>query len=209
MEGLSVVKIEFTSIPHPIECEASIKVLGSIKNLKIGDTVRIGPTPVNNLGIMGEIVGRDDMDNILLLDIQTIRSIPKNSIKDIASTKLISLEKNNQIKTAAKILSDNNIDGAPVIEDNNIIGMITLSDIVKALANSQEGLQISEIMSKDVLTIYENIRIGKAIETMYENNIGRLILVDDENKPSGIVTRTDLIDNIVNLKNFPIIEPRN
>ena len=47
LEDASVAKIEFTSITHPGECEAAIKVLGNIKNLNIGDTVRVGPTPVN------------------------------------------------------------------------------------------------------------------------------------------------------------------
>ncbi|WP_400224512.1 Rrf2 family transcriptional regulator, partial [Methanobrevibacter smithii] len=66
LKDISVAKIEFTSIPQPGECEAAIKVLGNIKDLSLGDTIRIGPTPVNNLGVMGKIVGRDDMDNILL-----------------------------------------------------------------------------------------------------------------------------------------------
>ncbi len=209
LEGLSVSKIEFTSIPHPAECEAAIKILGSIKNLEIGDILKIGPTPVNNLGIMGEVVGRDDMDNLILLDIHTIRSIPKNPIKDIASTDLITLKKEDPIRTAAKILSKNNIDGAPVLINDKAVGVVTLSDIIKALANSQEDLQVKDIMSSEVFTINENVRIGKAVEVMYKNNIGRLMLVDDNDKTVGIVTRTDLIDNIVNIKKFPIIEPRN
>ena len=74
MEGISVARIEFTSVPQPSECEAAIKVLGSIKDLNLGDEISIGPTPVNNLGVMGTIVGRDDMDNILLVDTNIIRS---------------------------------------------------------------------------------------------------------------------------------------
>ena len=83
LKDISVAKIEFTSIPQPGECEAAIKVLGNIKDSSLGDTIRIGPTPVNNLGVMGKIVGRDDMDNILLVDTTTIRSIPKNTVGDI------------------------------------------------------------------------------------------------------------------------------
>ena len=46
LEDVSVAKIEFTSVPHPGECEAVIKVLGSIKDLHVGDIIRVGPTPV-------------------------------------------------------------------------------------------------------------------------------------------------------------------
>ena len=126
LEDVSVAKIEFTSVPHPGECEAVIKVLGSIKDLHVGDVIRVGPTPVNNLGVIGEIVGRDDMDNILLLDISTIRSIPKNSVYEIATLDLIYLKPGDSIKDAACLLSKNNIDGAPVITEGVAIGMVSL-----------------------------------------------------------------------------------
>jgi predicted transcriptional regulator len=88
LKDASVAKIEFTSVPHPGECEAAIKILGNIKDLKLGDNVRIGPTPVNHLGLSGIIVGRDDMDNILLLKTKNIRSIPKKTVLDVASLNL-------------------------------------------------------------------------------------------------------------------------
>jgi len=206
LEGISVAKIEFTSIPNPGECEAAIKVLGSIKDLNLGDTIRIGPTPVNNLGIMGEIVGRDDTDNILLLDTTTIRSIPKKSVKDIASLDLVFLKPEDTIRQSAVILSDKFIDGAPVIENNKIIGILTLSDIVWALAQSKENLNVKDIMQKNVVTINQNLKVATAVEVMYNNNIGRLILVDDSEIPVGIVTKTDVVNSITNLEDFPIIK---
>lgn len=209
LEGVSVAKIEFTSIPNPGECEAAIKVLGSIKDLDLGDTVRIGPTPVNNLGIIGEIVGRDDMDNILLLDTTTIRSIPKKTVKDIATLDLLFLNPDDTIKEAANLLSDKVIDGAPVIENNKILGILTLSDIVWALAESKEGLKVKEVMQKNVVTVNQNMKIANAVEIMYKQNIGRLILVDDNDVPKGIITKTDVVNSITNLEDFPVVKSNN
>ena len=48
LNDISVARIEFTSVPQPSECEAVIKVLGSIRDLKLGDTIIIRPTQVNN-----------------------------------------------------------------------------------------------------------------------------------------------------------------
>ncbi|MDD2644517.1 MAG: CBS domain-containing protein, partial [Methanobacteriaceae archaeon] len=199
-------KIEFTSVPHPGECEAAIKILGNIKDLTLGDIVTIGPTPVNNLGVMGEIVGRDDMDNLILLDTTTIRSIPKNAIEDIATTDLISLKSQDSIREAAKILTINDIEGAPIIENNCAIGMLTLTDIVESLAESRENLKVQDIMSNEVITVNSKMKIANAVEIMYKNHVGRLILVDENKIPTGIVTRTDLIEQITNLKNFPIMD---
>jgi predicted transcriptional regulator len=205
LEDLSVAKIEFTSIPHPGECEAAIKVLGSIKHLNLGDTVRIGPTPVNNLGIIGKIVGRDDIDNIILLDTTTIRSIPKKTVKDIASLDLIYLNPNFSLREAASILSENSIDGAPVIENDKVLGMLTLTDLVKALADGEEDLKVSQIMSQKINIVTEDMKLPNAIDLMYKQKIGRLIVQNKDEKPIGIITRSDLIKSISNFEKFPLV----
>ncbi len=205
LEDISVARIEFTSVPQPSECEAAIKVLGSIKDLNLGDTIRIGPTPVNNLGVMGEIVGRDDMDNILLVDTTTIRSIPKNTVGDIASKEVISFTPDCSLKEASKKLAYNEIDGAPVIKNGKVVGVFTLTDLVLAFAEDREDATVGDLMSSNVVIVNEDLKIANAIEIMLKKSISRLIIADSDNNLLGIVTRTDLIDSITNLKQFPII----
>ena len=204
VEDISVAKIEFTSVPQPGECEAAIKVLGSIKDLNLGDTIRIGPTPVNNLGVIGKIVGRDDMDNILLVDTTTIRSIPKQTVGDIASRDVISFALDCSVKEAAKKLVDNGIDGAPVIKDGKVVGVFTLTDLVNAIANDNEDKCVGELMSKNVVIVNEDLKISNAIEVMRKKEISRLIIADNNQVLLGIVTRTDLIESITNLEQFPV-----
>ncbi|WP_407379074.1 CBS domain-containing protein [Methanobrevibacter sp.] len=205
LKDISVAKIEFTSVPQPGECEAAIKVLGSIKDLNLGDMIRIGPTPVNNLGIMGEIVGRDDMDNILLVDTTTIRSIPKQTVGDIASKNVISLKVDCNLKEAARIFSENKIDGAPVMKDGKVVGVFTVTDLVHAFADDRDDATVGDLMSKKVIIINENLKIAKALEILFKKSISRLIIADDDNNLLGIVTRTDLINSMTNLEKFPII----
>ena len=205
VEDISVAKIEFTSVPQPGECEAAIKVLGSIKDLNLGDTIRIGPTPVNNLGVTGIIVGRDDMDNILLVDTHTIRSIPKQTVGDIASRDVVSFKVDCSVKEAARKLVDNEIDGAPVIKDGKVIGVFTLTDLVNSIANDNEDKKVGELMSTNVVIVNEDLKIANAIDIMLKKSISRLIVADNNQTLLGIVTRTDLLDSITNLKEFPII----
>ena len=205
LDDISVARIEFTSVPQPTECEAAIKVLGSIKDLNLGDTVRIGPTPVNNLGVMGTIVGRDDMDNILLVDTTTIRSIPKKTVGDIASKEVISFSVDCSVKEACKKLTSHEIDGAPVIKDGKVVGVFTLTDLVQAIAHDKENLSVGELMSTNVVIVNEDMKIANAIEEKHKKSISRLIIADNNQVLLGIVTRTDLIDSITNLEQFPII----
>ena len=204
LEEVSVAKIEFTSVPQPSECEAAIKVLGSIKDLNLGDMIKIGPTPVNNLGVIGEIVGRDDMDNILLVNTKTIRSIPKLSVGEIASRNVISFKMDCNIRDAAKKLIANEIDGAPVMKDGKVVGVFTVTDLVKAVAQDNDDKTVGDVMSTNVVIVNENLRIANALEVMLKKSISRLIIADNDNNLLGIVTRTDLIDCITSLDQFPI-----
>lgn len=200
VRDLNVARIEFTSIPHPGECEAAIKVVGNIKQLDLGDKIRVGPTPVNKLVVNGMVVGRDDMDNLLLLDTTSIRSIPHKTVIDVASHDLITLRPNMGIKEAAEILSSKGIEGAPVIEDHEVMGILTQSDITKAIADKNESSKVMEIMSKHIITVEKDLMISDAIEIMNKFKIGRLIVVDENKIPVGIVTRTDLLDKIAGIK---------
>ncbi|KAF5079962.1 CBS domain-containing protein [Methanobacterium aggregans] len=200
LKDISVAKIEFTSVPHPGECEAAVKAVGNIKTLDLGDKIRVGPTPVNKLIVDGVIVGRDDMDNILLLDTTAIRSIPKKTVMEIATFEIIKINHSMSLKEAAKLLTHENIEGAPVTDDENkILGILTLSDITKALAEGNEHSQVTEVMSKHLITVEKDVMIADAIEIMNKNHIGRLIVVVDD-KSFGIVTRTDLLDKIAGIK---------
>ncbi len=204
LNNISVAKIEFTSVPQPGECEAAIKVLGSIKDLNLGDTIKLGPTPVNNLGIMGEIVGRDDMDNILLVDTTTIRSIPKQTVGDIASKNVISLKIDCDLREAARLFSENGIDGAPVMKNGKVVGVFTVTDLIQAIAEDNDEATVGDLMSTKVIIINENLKIAKAIEILFKKSISRLIIADNDNNLLGIVTRTDLINSITNFEQFPI-----
>ncbi|MBM4240718.1 MAG: CBS domain-containing protein [Euryarchaeota archaeon] len=196
MGDMTVAKIEFTSIPHPGECEAAIKVIGDLKQIDLGEEVRIGPTPVNKLIVSGVVVGRDDMDNILLLDTTGIQSIPHLKVIETATRGLITLNPSMSIKDAAKVLSDKDIEGAPVVQDKNIVGVLTLSDITKAIAEEKEGLKVNEVMSRTIITVEKDVMIADAIEIMNKRKVGRLIVVNDKGLPLGIITRTDLLSKI-------------
>ncbi len=199
LKDLTVAKIEFTSIPHPGECEAAIKAIGNIKSIDLGDKIRVGPTPVNKLVINGVVVGRDDMDNILLLDTTGIRSIPKKKVAEVASMDLITLSQDISIQEAAQILTREGIDGAPVMEVGEVVGILTLSDIAKAIGQNKEKLTVKDIMSHRIITVEFDMMIADAVEVMNQNQIGRLIVLDENGHPGGIITRTDLLNKIADI----------
>jgi len=47
-------------------------------------------------------------------------------------------------------------------------------------------------MTKTLITLNPQTKVSSAAKTMLDNNISSLIVVDEEGKPEGIVTKTDL-----------------
>lgn len=72
LKDLSVKTIEFPLIPHSDIFQAKIKLIGNAKEILIGDTIRIGPIPKSRLTIHGKVIGRDDTENMIFVDVEKI-----------------------------------------------------------------------------------------------------------------------------------------
>ena len=72
-------------------------------------------------------------------------------------------------------------------------------------AEEKENLTVGELMSTNVVIVNEDLKIANANEVMLKKSISRLIVADNNQTLLGIVTRTDLINTITNLDQFPII----
>ncbi|MFD1515320.1 HTH domain-containing protein [Halomarina rubra] len=63
----NVQEIDLTSVHHPDLCRAEIRLHGSINEFHKGDTVTVGPTPRSKLLIEGEVDGKDETSNVLVV----------------------------------------------------------------------------------------------------------------------------------------------
>jgi len=194
---ISVNKIEFNSILRPGNCEATISVLGNIKHLDLDDTVKIGPTPVNNLTVTGVIIGRDDVDNVLLLKTNNIQSVPNVPIKSVATEDVVTINPNLTLSEIAKILITKNIRGVPVMVDNEIQGIVTYKHLVQMISEEKYDLVAKDVMSTDFVTVKEDMSLIGTLDKMYKNNLSLIILLDDDNNLAGIATFSDIIKRLV------------
>ena len=86
-----------------------------------------------------------------------------------------------------------------------VLGVFTVTDLVRAIANNKEDLLVGDLMTTNIVIVNEDMRIANAIEIMLKKAISRVLIADNDNNLLGIVTRTDLINSITNLSQFPII----
>jgi len=191
--GAHVQEIDFTTLCHPDICHAVIKLVGSAKIFEIGDQITIGPTPVNKLLIRGEVFGKDETKQSLLIATSEIISLPKKPIKNYMSSPLLVLKSTNTLREAVTLFNRHHIHGAPVIDKEKLVGIITMGDIAKALENDLPLMtKISAVMTTDVVEAPSDTRLFEVIRRFKERAIGRLIVVED-GKPVGIITQSDII----------------
>ncbi|MCO8245298.1 MULTISPECIES: HTH domain-containing protein [unclassified Haladaptatus] len=79
VEDTTVEKISLSSVHHPELCRAEIHIQGLLTDFHTGDTVRVGPTPLSDLVIEGQLDNKDDTNNILILKIQAMEASSENS----------------------------------------------------------------------------------------------------------------------------------
>jgi predicted transcriptional regulator len=193
VKGAHVQEIDFTTLCHPDICHAVIKLVGSAKIFEIGDKITIGPTPVNKLLIRGEVFGKDESKQSLLIATSEMISLPKQPIKAYMSTPLKALTSKETIRDAISLFNRHHIHGAPVIDGEHLSGIVTMSDISKAL---ERGLSIDtllpSVMTHDVVEVPSDIKLFEVIKRFKEREIGRLI-VTENGKAVGILTQSDVI----------------
>ena len=193
ISGATVREIDFTTLCHPDICHAVIKLFGSAKLFEIGDQITIGPTPVNKLLLRGEVFGKDESEQLLLIATTEMISLPKQAIKAYMSSPLKALTSSNTLRDALVMFNKNRIHGAPVIDAEKLVGIITLSDIAKAVEKDLPlTTKVSGVMTTDVIEAPSDTKLFEVIKRFKEREVGRLIVVE-QGKPVGILTQSDII----------------
>ena len=101
---------------------------------------------------------------------------------------------NSNIYEISKTMKEKDIGFIPISKNNSIIGVLTDRDIVvKILANKDE--KIESYISKDLIKININSSIEEAIKLMGIKKIKRL-LVEDNNKLVGVISLSDILNNL-------------
>ena len=119
------------------------------------------------------------------------------------SKPVITVSPDMPISEALNLLKKEKIRRAPVIRDGKLIGIVSDIDLLNASPSPVTTLSIwemnyllskitiSEVMTKNVLTVTEDTPLEQAARVMADNGVGGLPVLRD-GRVVGIVTETDL-----------------
>ena len=121
---------------------------------------------------------------------------------------VITADVDQTIKSICKTMYENNIGSVIIVkrqtdDSSEPVGIITESDIIIKIGSVElfsTQTAVSELMSKNIISIKSDSKISDAIGIMHGNNIRRLLVVDNNGKMVGIITDRDVLKAIARKK---------
>ncbi|OLS39785.1 acetoin utilization protein AcuB [Alkalihalophilus pseudofirmus] len=130
-------------------------------------------------------------------------------LEEIMKTDVITLTEDTPIKDAMLLLDKYRIRHIPIVQgpEKKVVGIISDRDIRDAspsIFHSTEHLEdflkpVSSIMQRNVITAHPLDFVEEVSTIFYENNIGCLPVVTDNDELRGIITETDILHTLVEL----------
>jgi CBS domain-containing protein len=102
----------------------------------------------------------------------------------------------DSVRRAAQMMAEWNVGALPVCDGTRLVGMITDRDItVRSTANGKapDATRVFEAMSDKVYWVFEDQRVGEALQEMGDEQIRRIPVVDRNMQLVGIVSLGDLV----------------
>jgi CBS domain-containing protein len=164
-------------------------------------------------------ISADDLKKIYATAFKHAKSrlAAKILVRDIMTANVIAVQKFDDISHAARMLSEHNVSGLPVVDkDNHVIGIISEADVLAMMGTQRKhttrdfirhlfghplperkmGDLVGDIMTPTPISIRPDADISEAAKIMEERRIRRLAVVDPENKLIGVISRRDILKAI-------------
>ena len=112
----------------------------------------------------------------------------------VIPTGILSLDDLTPDKVARRFVEDST--PFVVVRLNGRYGVIYVDDFLNLLKSELSDVKAKDIMNPEVITILRDATAAKALATMRNNGVDRLVVIDENYKVVGIITGKDIIDRI-------------
>ncbi len=100
---------------------------------------------------------------------------------------------------AIEMMSDRHIGALPVMIDDKLVGVVSERDYARKVIlkdKSSKTTRVSEIMTREVITVTSDDRISVCVDLMIDHHIRHLVVVD-EGQVTGVLSLRDLFVEII------------
>ncbi len=127
-----------------------------------------------------------------LLDALEEQVRPPTRVRAIMSTNVHTLNLDMSVRDAARLMRRYGHEGFPVVEGERLVGILTRSNVDRALHHRLGDRPVRSILHTGPLHVVPDDPVDAVQRVMIEHSLGQVPVVE-EGRFVGIVTRTDLI----------------
>jgi len=117
------------------------------------------------------------------------------SIRDAMTAEPCAIDADKPVAYAAKMMTDEDVGLAPIVEGDKLVGTVTDRDIVTrvvAVGKDPEATLVRDVASQDVVTVGPEQALDEALNLMAQHQVRRLPVVDDDGSLVGVVSQGDV-----------------
>jgi CBS domain-containing protein len=117
------------------------------------------------------------------------------TVGDVMVDDVLTVDASAPLSRAAQLMRDGNVGVLPVVEDGKLRGIVTDRDlVVRGMADGADpmSMRVGDCATWDIVCARRDSPVEEAMEVMAECQIGRLPIVDTDNRVVGIVTLSSL-----------------
>jgi CBS domain-containing protein len=140
----------------------------------------------NPIGIISE---KDFMD-FLFCD-KSMRGLEEIPAEEVMTSDLITINRYASMAEAAETMIEEEI-GSLVVKDGQLEGIITKADIVTYVAATGNETPVGQYMTHNPATVRPSQSIFSTIDLLLRERISRVVVIDEESRPVGIIAPADL-----------------
>lgn len=113
-------------------------------------------------------------------------------VQDLMSEQVTTVEADASVdELVDRMLRERHM-GYPVMREGQVVGCVTLEDVDKLESRNRDGARVADIMSTELIRVRPEDDIYLALQRMSENDIGRLLVMEDE-RLVGLLSRSDVM----------------
>ena len=117
------------------------------------------------------------------------------SIREIMTSNPSTIEPQNSVVEAARIMKQEDAGVVPVTENGRLTGMVTDRDIavrVVAEGKDPQSTTVREVASTDLVTVDPQQDLDEALRLMAQHQVRRLPVVEEDGRLVGVVAQADV-----------------
>lgn len=117
------------------------------------------------------------------------------TVRDVMVSDVVTIDPSATLADAARTMEEANVGMLPIVEDGRVRGVITDRDIVvRAVARNADAAstRVAECLTSDVICAHPEWTTDRAMKAMGDARIGRLPVVDDQDRLVGVVTLSSM-----------------